>query len=240
MENLALIKESRSQRGLCLACGQVLPKRARKYCSISCKDQIVWVLGLSKGLLKAFNVRFAAFYFTDQDVILDLLPSWSEYISRFSITRTPGQKPAYDLKRLILSSGEEWYHLLKNRHSKSSASLRLITRNHRKDLDPKTLVPKVLTRPKLTKKEKQYLNILSISEEELFSDLVTQKIRSSFRKMAKVFHPDVGGDEELFKLLNEAHFHMLNWSMRPKYCLRKLPCEFWSYDSLTNKWSPPA
>ncbi|MFN3534456.1 MAG: hypothetical protein ACK4WB_03605 [Desulfatiglandales bacterium] len=240
MEFLNVTKERKINQRTCLACGDLLPKRKRKYCSSSCRDQIMWVLGLSKGLLKTFNIRFATFSFTDTDVILDMLPCWSEFVSRFSLNRTPGHKPAHDLKRLVLACGEKWYSLLKERHSKSSASLRLITQNHRKDIDPNILIPKLQTRPKLTREEREYLKLLRLREEELFSDLISQKIRSSYRRMAKLLHPDVGGSEELFKLLNEAHTHMLRWSTRPRYTVKRSISEFWSYDNLTNRWTPPA
>jgi len=236
---LQVLEVTKTGLRTCLACGEILPKRARRYCSKGCKEQIIWVLGLSQGLLKTFNVRYATFSFTEDWVILDLLPYWSVYVSRFCMRRTPGLKPALDLKRLILCSGEEWYGLLKTRHSKTSASLKMIHQNHRKDIDPASLIPKVVQRPKLSKREKEYLKLLDLGEEELFSDLLTQKIKTSYRKRAKLFHPDTGGDEELFKLLNEAHKHMLHWSLNPRYSFKRSLLDCWSYDSLTNRWSPP-
>ena len=67
----------------------------------------------------------------------------------------------------------------------------------------------------------------------------TFKINSAYRKMAKVHHPDMGGDEENFKKLNDAHKQMLLWAENPLFTSRKALHNCWSYDSATNRWSPP-
>ncbi len=222
-----------------MACGALLPRRTRRYCSRDCKEQINWVLGLSKGLLRTFNTRYAVFFFTSNLVILDMLPSWSQYVSRFFCNRTPGCKPAQDLKKLILNSGEEWHHLLYKRHSKSRASFELVTRNHRKDLDPSYLKPIVRVRPRLTKKERSYLKVLNLEEKDLFSSSLEELLKKAFKKMAKVYHPDAGGDNESFKLLMEAHHYITHWCERPQFYQKKVLADYWSYDGLTNRWSPP-
>jgi hypothetical protein len=57
--------------------------------------------------------------------------------------------------------------------------------------------------------------------------------------MAKVYHPDMGGDEEKFKQLNAAHKQMLAWAENPLFISRKALHDCWSYDASTNRWSPP-
>ncbi len=232
------IKEISSKRK-CRACGVYPIKAGRRYCSKECRKHIQWVLSLSKGLLKAFNARYAAFSFTKHYIILDVLPVWSKEISRFSFKRRPGRKPADDLKELILLSGEEWYRLINNNNSKTYASLFLLKKNHTKDIPPDSIMPEAKLRPRFTKKEKEYLQLLQLKVEELVSEGHVKKIKSAYKNLAKIYHPDMGGDEEKFKKLNEAHQQLLIWANNPQYTSRKALIDSWSYDGATNRWTPP-
>jgi hypothetical protein len=223
----------------CLSCGTDQIKPGRRYCSKKCREQINWVLSLSKGLLKAFNARYAAYSFTRGQVILDVLPTWSKGISRFSLKRTPGNKPAEDLKSLVLKSGNEWYKLVNNNLSKSYASLFLIKKNHKKEIDPTSIKPKKKVRPRLSKSESVYLKLLHLDRKDLSLNGDIFKIKSAYKRMAKLCHPDIGGNEEEFKKINEAHKQMLLWAESPHYTSKKALRNSWSYDGFTNRWSPP-
>ncbi|RPJ19594.1 MAG: J domain-containing protein [Desulfobacteraceae bacterium] len=83
------------------------------------------------------------------------------------------------------------------------------------------------------------LKLLELPTEELFSESNVVKIRSAYKRLAKVYHPDLGGDTEKFKKLNAAHQQMLQWAENPHFTLRKALLDCWSYDGATNKWSPP-
>jgi len=200
---------------------------------------MLWVLSLSKGLLVAFNARYAAFSFDQDFVVLDVLPVWSQEISRFLYKRPGGKKPAEDLKHLILESGSEWYRLVHNRTSRSYASLVLLKKNHKKDLNPKSIRPDNKLKPRLSRYERECLKLLQLQIEELFSDGHATRIRSAYKRLAKVYHPDMGGDAEKFKKLNAAHQQMLLWAEKPHFTLRKALLDCWSYEGATNKWSPP-
>ena len=214
-------------------------KSGRRYCSLECRDQMLWVLSLSKGLLISFNARYAAFSFDHNFVVLDVLPVWSQDISRFLCRRAGGKKPAEDLKNLILQSGNEWYRLVHNRTSKSYASLVLLKKNHKKDINPKSIRPDKKVKPRLSRFERECLKLLELQIEELFSESNVAKIRSAYKRLAKVYHPDLGGDAEKFKKLNAAHQQMLLWAENPHFTLRKALLDCWSYDGATNRWSPP-
>ena len=231
-------KASRSKKR-CLACGSTNMKTGRRYCSSECRDQMLWVLSLSKGLLVAFNARYAAFSFDQDFVVLDVLPVWSQEISRFLYKRPGGKKPAEDLKHLILESGSEWYRLVHNRTSRSYASLVLLKKNHKKDLNPKSIRPDNKLKPRLSRYERECLKLLELHIEELFSEGHAVRIRSAYKRLAKVYHPDMGGDAEKFKKLNAAHQQMLLWAEKPHFTLRKALLDCWSYEGATNKWSPP-
>jgi len=214
-------------------------RAGRRYCSSECRDQMLWVLSLSKGLLIAFNARYAAFSFDQNFVILDILPVWSQDISRFLYRRPGGKKPAEDLKNLILQSGNEWYRLVHNKTSKSYASLVILKKNHKKEINPKSIRPNKKLKPRLSRFERESLKLLELQIEELFSESHVAKIRSAYKRLAKVYHPDMGGDAEKFKKLNAAHQQMILWAENPHFTLRKALMDCWSYDGATNRWSPP-
>jgi len=96
----------------CLSCGTRNIKSGRRYCSKECRQHMNWVLSLSKGLLRAFNARYATFSYTSEYVILDILPVWSNGISRLMGRRNPDRKPAEDFKELILHWGKNGMSLL--------------------------------------------------------------------------------------------------------------------------------
>ncbi|MCP4681675.1 MAG: DnaJ domain-containing protein [Desulfobacterales bacterium] len=223
----------------CLSCGTDIKKPRRRYCSDKCRQQINWVLALSKGLLRALNARYAAFSFTRGYVVLDVLPAWADNISRLIYARTSGNNPAEDLKNLVLQYGMEWHYMVDNNSSRSFASLSLINKNHKKDLDPDGIRPNRKIRPKLSKHEDICLKALRLNRKDLSSDGHTTKIKSAYKRMAKIYHPDMGGDTEKFKQLNEAHEKMLQWAENPMYTSRRALQDCWSYDSNTNRWSPP-
>ena len=229
----------RAQGRKCLACGTINIKPGRRYCSKDCRRQILWVLSLSKGLLKVFNARYAAFSFNNSRVVLDVLPIWAKDISRFTCTRSSGNKPAQDLKKLILQAGSEWYHMVNNNSSKSYASLSLLNKNNYKRLSADCIKPNNKLRPRFSKCERESLKLLQLKMEELISDGKVSKIRASYKKLAKIYHPDMGGDEEKFKRLNEAHQQMLVWAQNPQFTSRKALVDCWSFDGSTNRWSPP-
>lgn len=236
-EVVKIIKGPKSLR--CISCGSDLKKPRRRYCSDECCRKINWVLSLSKGLLRAFNTRYAAFYFTEGHVVLDVLPVWSKVISRFACERTAGLKPADDLKSLVLQSGKEWYELVNKRMSKSHASQSLLIKGHNNKIDPNSLRPNRKNLPRLSARESACLKILRMKKEELSSEGHANKINAAYRKLAKVHHPDMGGDAEKFKQLNAAHKQMLLWAENPLFVSRKALEECWSYDAHTNIWSPP-
>lgn len=200
---------------------------------------MLWVLSLSKGLLKVFNARYAAFSFSNNHVILDVLPVWSREISRFVHRRGNGRKPADDLKILVLQSGEEWYHFINTRTSRSYASLLLLKKNNEKGIAPGAITPDKRIRPRLSKQEREALGLLELKIDQLLSAGNVSKIRSAYKKLAKVYHPDIGGDEEKFKRLNEAHHQMLAWAESPHYTSKKALSDCWSYDGVTSTWTPP-
>ncbi len=231
-------KGPRTKRS-CLSCGTNRMNGGRRYCSKECREQMQWVLSLSKGLLRAFNARYAAFYFDRDHVVLDILPLRSRDISRFAGRRTRGCKPAEDLKRMILHYGEEWHDMVNNHTSRSFASMFLLKQNHDQSLPPESLKPDCRVRPRFTREEKESMKALRLGVNDLLSESSIQRIKTAFKRMAKVHHPDVGGRAEDFRRLAEAHQQMLVWAENPQFTSRKALLDCWSYDGYTNRWVPP-
>ncbi|MFC1821970.1 J domain-containing protein [Thermodesulfobacteriota bacterium] len=223
----------------CLACGTDRMKSGRRYCSKACRQKVIWVLSLSKGLLRVSNARYAAFSFTDGHVMLDILPVWSKEISRFVYRRTRGKKPADDLKTLILQAGTEWYRIIQDNNSQSYATLCLMKDNHHKGLSPESIKPNQKVRPRLSKDERQSLKFMNLKLDEVLCDRSAHKIKTAYKKLAKIYHPDVGGDEEKFKKLSAANQQMLMWAENPQFTFRRALIDSWSYDRFTDRWSPP-
>jgi hypothetical protein len=200
---------------------------------------MLWVLSLSKGFLNVFNARYAAFSFNNTYVILDILASWSTDIARFTSKRSYGKKPAHDLKDLILNSGREWYQIIDNNNSRSYATLFLHNKNATKKIDPKSIKPSNKLNPRFSRDEKKSLGVLELEIKELIASEKKSKIKSAYKRLAKVHHPDMGGNEEDFKRLSEAHQQMLLWAENPQFTSRKALIDCWSFDADSNRWAPP-
>jgi hypothetical protein len=228
-----------SKTGICISCGKSCNNSRRRYCSRECRQQMLWVLSLSRGLLSIFNARYASFSFNSAQVILDILPVWSKDISRFIRERMPGKKPAEDLKYLILQSGSDWHEMIQKNNSRSYASLCLLKKYSDKKLSTDALKPDGKLRPRFSKKEKESIKLLDLEANDLVLGGHISRIKSAYKKMAKVHHPDMGGDSEKFKRLNEAHQQMLIWAENPQFTSKKALIDCWSFDSYTNKWTPP-
>jgi hypothetical protein len=232
------IRKSPRKR-VCVSCGTDDLKPGRRYCSPECRQRMKWVLALSEGLLRTYNARYAAFSFTADYVILDVLSVWAKEISRFIQPRTPGNRPSEDLKAMILESGRQWYAMLEKRVSRSRAALYLLEGGLQKNMDPESIKPERKATPRLSRDQTKCLKVLDLGRKDLASNDRHAVIRKAYKRLAKHHHPDVGGDTEKFKELNRAHEQMLMWCENPNYTCRKALEDCWSYDSFTNRWSPP-
>jgi hypothetical protein len=223
----------------CLACGTEDIKPGRRYCSRQCRQRLMWTLSLSKGLLQTLNTRYASFSFTEHYVALDLMPTWSNMISRFVYKRKSDHSPANSLKELILEAGNEWYKKRKRRISRSFASQSILEERVEHSINPDSIKPNTNRIPKLSPDQKKALKHLKISTGCLvFGDYVTE-IKKAYRGMAKIYHPDIGGDGEKFKEINRAHELMLQWIEDPKFRSNNALPGCWSYNGYKNRWSPP-
>ncbi len=140
---------------------------------------------------------------------------------------------------MVLEFGREWHEMVKNNHSMSYASLHLVNQNHQKSIALERIKPNKNCRPRLSKDETGCLKILELKRDDLSNDGSKATIKTAYKKMAKVYHPDAGGNEDQFKKLNDAHVQMLSWAENPQYTSRRALQDCWSYDGFNSRWSPP-
>ena len=112
--------------------------------------------------------------------------------------------------------------MVNNNHSMSYASLHLVNRNHHKAIGLEAIKPSRNSSPRLSREEARHLKILKLKRSDLSDETTKAKIRTAYKKMAKVCHPDAGGDDDQFKKLNTAHEQMLLWAENPQYTSEKL------------------
>jgi hypothetical protein len=229
--------ETRTRR--CLACGSEDIKPGRRYCSRECRQKLQWTLSLSKGLLQTLNTRYAAFSFTEHYVALDIMPTWSNSISRFVCERKSGYSPAHALKELVLGAGNEWYKKRSRRISRSFSSQSILEENAERNINPDSIKPKPNKTPRLSTDQKKALKRFNLPVDTLIFGDYVREIKRAFRGMAKIHHPDKGGDGERFKEINRAHESMLEWIESPKFQSSSALPGCWSYNGYRNRWSPP-
>jgi hypothetical protein len=231
--------ESGTKFKRCLACGHEDLKPGRRYCSRHCRQKLMWSLSLSKGLLQTLNARYAAFSFNDTYVALDILPAWSNSISRFVRERKSGHPPAHTLKELVLETGKQWYQKRDHRFSRSFASQSILEEKAENSINPESIKPSTNQIPTLSLDQKKGLKRLNISIDSLIVGDYASVIKRAYRIMAKVHHPDRGGDGEKFKELTRAHEIMQEWAENPRFRSNHSLPGSWSYNGYKNRWSPP-
>jgi hypothetical protein len=200
----------------------------------------MWSLSLSKGLLQTLNARYAAFSFNDTCVALDILPAWSNSISRFVRERKSGHSPAHTLKELVLEAGRQWYQKRDRRLSRSFASQSLLEEKVETSINPESIKPSTDRLPRLSVDQKKGLKHLNMSVDSLIVGDCSTVIKRAYRGMAKRYHPDTGGDGEKFKELAKAHEIMQEWAKSPKFRSNHSLPGAWSYNGYMNRWSPPS
>jgi hypothetical protein len=223
----------------CVACGAEDIGPRRRYCSTHCRQKLLWTLSLCKGLLQTLSTRYAAFSFTEDFVVLDVMPNWSSKISRFVYKRKSDNPPAHALKELILEAGNDWHDKRNRQISRSFASQLILEEKIENNCNPDSIKPNTNMVPRLSADHRKSLKQLNINTKSLMLGDNVKKIKKAYREMAKIYHPDKGGDGERFRQINEAHELMLQWVEDPKFQSNEGLPGCWSYNGYTNKWSPP-
>ncbi len=240
-DGLHLAASATKRKKRCFACGESeIPKGRRRYCSGKCKTRLEFALYIATGLVQTLRARYAAFSYTQDLLILDVLPVSAKTISRFVWRRNGHKKVAEDLLDMIEQAGREWYEREEQTGSRWWASQHLLDRASRRDIPVSTIVPISKKMPQLNHKEKNALRLLALSKEQIVSRDGMRSIKAAYRRMAKRFHPDKGDMSNRFVQINEAHAELLNWAENPRFRSRTALPNSWCYDALRRGWVPPA
>jgi hypothetical protein len=236
------VKDADSKRRRpCLSCGKKeLPKARRRYCSDKCKKRLEFALYIATGLVQTLRARYAAFSYTEDTLILDILPVAPNVISRFVWKRSEDKRVADDLLDMIEQAGRDWYEREEETGSRWWASQHLLDRTSRRDICVSTIVPISKKMPRLNHKQKDALKLLELTRDQIQSKDNIRWIKSAYRSKAKLHHPDKGDTSNKFIEINEAHAELLQWAESPMYRSRTALPNSWCYDASRKRWVPPA
>jgi len=133
----------------CLACGTLVTIGRRRYCSMDCRKRLHYKLDVRTGLIKALNVKYATFYFSDVMIILDMLPYGSEEMFSFFYPRSPGKKPSEDFSKMADMLGSIWWKEKKRTNKRYLASHYVLAQAVRTNAPAVSVKPSMLKVPSM-------------------------------------------------------------------------------------------
>lgn len=220
----------------CLACGIAIKIARRRYCSQACRQHLRQCLNRRTGLLKALNVRYATFYFTDHLIVLDLLPYGMDRIHSFLWTRSLSKKPVTDFCRLSEILGRVWWNEQKRTQRRYLASRHVLSKAGKPLSNTTTVVPLELRIPSI---KGARLIFLQLEPHHLTPAKLAARIKEAYRRQAKKHHPDLGGDSATFRKIHEAYENLMEWSKSPTFIKRTGFPDKWFYSGELNRWVQP-
>ncbi len=220
----------------CLSCGTTENMGRRKYCSLACRQKLSHSLNMRTGLLKALNIRYATFYFTDPVIILDALPYGTIDIFSFILPRVDRRKPVDDFCRMANLLGNAWWAERRRTNKRYLATRHVLEIASRKDGRGDSLKPFEIKKPARMAKS---LTCLKLTRSDLDSNELRQIIKSAYRQQAKLHHPDQGGNATAFRRIQQAYEELMNWSENPSFIWQRGFPDKWFYDGHMNRWVQP-
>jgi DnaJ-like protein len=222
----------------CLSCGSTENMDTRKYCSVVCRKKLRHQLNIRTGLLKALNTRYATFYFTDELLVMDVLPLGSGKIYSFLFTRSRDRKPATDFSEMCNILGNAWWGEMKRTNRGYIASQHVLNQASPQAHSTESIRPEVVKIP-VVKGSGKSLLYLKLDREDLRSKKLKQVIKSAYRRQARIVHPDMGGDEATFRKIYQAYESLMVWAEEPSFLKRNGFPDKWFYDGNKNRWVQP-
>lgn len=225
-----------NSKRICLACGSALPPRHRKYCDMSCRQQLLASLNRRAGLLRALNTRYATFYFTEFVIIMDLLLYDSEQIYSYILPRTPGKKPVDDFCYLSNLLGTAWWDVKNRTKKRYLASRHVLSQAETPEASKERVVPLALNVPSVSRSDLVCLELQAI---DLIPSRLGERIKHAYRRQVKKHHPDIGGDSHTFIKIQEAYEALNQWVKHPTFTrIRGFP-DKWLYEGAIDRWTQP-
>ena len=221
----------------CLSCGTTRNMTRRKYCSVTCRQELRDKLNRRTGLLCALGARFATFSFTDYMVILDVLAYDCGDIASFVYPRLPKSRPALDFVRLANHMSNLWWREKERTHKRYLASQQVYEKAVHRATGSWHLRPVTESSPAV---RKDSLVRLRLTPDMLVNGDIEAIVKQAFRQQAKVAHPDLGGNSANFRNLLQAYEELLHWAANPTFIRRRGFVDRWFYEGETNRWQQPA
>ncbi len=229
------IATSKSNRR-CLACGETLPTRRHRYCSMECQQYLLASLNRRTGLLKALGTRYATFYFSDFAIMMDVLLYGMERIHSYMLPRSPGGKPVEDFRLLSNMLGSLWWEEKQRTSKRYLASEQVLHQACKSKAPLNSVMPAVLTIPSV---KASNLVQLKLDVEDLTLANLESKIKSAFRRQAMKHHPDLGGSRDTFVKIHDAYEKLTQWAKRPTFIQQRGFPDKWLYEGGKNRWKKP-
>lgn len=232
---IAPMRRNRHQR-ICMACGNPLPPRHRRYCANTCRLQLLHTLNRRTGLLRALNTRYATFYFTDLMIIMDLLPYDMEQIYSYMLPRGSGNKPVDDFCTMSNMLGTHWWNERHRTKKRYLASRHVLAQARATELPIAAVIPATLSVPAVRVSN---LIALELKAADLTLANMRTRIKQAYRCQVKKHHPDLGGTAQEFVKIQEAYEKLINWSKNPTFIRRGGFDDKWLYEGAHNRWIQP-
>lgn len=231
------VEHQKKRAKSCLACGTRLHPNGRRYCSATCRQKLRRTLDVRSGLLRALNIRYATFSFTDQVIMLDVLPFDDNQIFSFLHPRTPGNVPAVDFGCMANLLGRLWWSEKRRSNKRYLAARHVLAFGWRKEARQQEIQPLEVRLPAV---QNAALVYLQLSRRDLNSPELLQTIKRAYRLQAKQHHPDTGGDAATFRKIQNAYEMLLEWAENPAFFTRRGFPDRWFYNGYQNRWVQPA
>lgn len=220
----------------CLSCGTKKSIGRRKYCSTDCRKRLLYKLDMRTGLIQALNIQYATFHFSDFMIIMDLLPYGSQEIFSFFYPRSPGNAPADDFCKLADALGTTWWAEKRRTNKRYLASRHVLEQGIRNNTMETSIKPLAKKIPAINGIS---LRRLKLERSDLNSPELESIVKNTYRRLAKLHHPDLGGDADTFRRIHQAYEELTIWSKNPTFTKQRGIPDKWFYDGSTNRWVQP-
>lgn len=220
----------------CLSCGTVENMGRRRYCSIDCRQNLRRKLNARTGLLRALNTRYAAFYFTDRVIAMDVLPYNARDIFSFIYPRQLSVIPADDFCRMSNMLGNAWWAERRRTNRTYLANRSVLNHASHTGSGGSLITPEEIRMPSISGRT---LIRLQLGRKDLESGELHRIIKRAFRQQAKKHHPDLGGDASSFRRLVRAYEDLIGWAESPSFITRRGFPDKWFYDGNRSRWVQP-
>lgn len=235
---LAKIKKKKCNKldNRCLSCGTTANIKQRRYCTLKCRQDLRQKLNSRTGLLIALNARYAAFYFSDTIITMDVVPCGIKEVFRYEVLRKNGNKPADDFGRITNLLGRAWWEEEKRTNKHYLASRKILEMASRHPMTAALMRPRLIRIPDV---KMENLKLLDLSKADLASSELHRIIKNAYRNKVKIHHPDAGGKASVFRQIHAAYKEMLIWADHPRFTRRRGYVDKWYYDGDSRKWVQP-